>query len=142
MSKFAIAVVAALILCSGCSSKSTKPQAQTVTVGDVTAVITPEPDPFTPGSVHGVPDAGTDDLLIKLTDPTTNAPIVDAIVTVQAVTQLTGATGDTQTGKSNGDGSYHVDKLSMPVSEVYTLHMLVDRPGKQERKLDFTLTPQ
>jgi len=146
--RYVIGLAASLVLCAGCSSRDSTPQVQTVTQNGIVAKMAPEPDPFNPpgflthGSVHGVPDVGTNDLMISLTDEKTNTPIVDASLTVTASTQLTGGTGDTQTGKSNGDGTYHVDKLNLPLSETYAVTVLVDQPGKPERKLSFTLTPQ
>ena len=96
------------------------------------ATVTPTPNP---------PRPGENDLLVRLTT-LKGDPIVDADVTATATTTLTGNTGNSQTGKSNGDGTYHVDKLVMPVSEVYTVKLSVQRTGKPKSDLSFQLTPQ
>lgn len=136
MKKQAFALLSAVLILGGCSSKDMRPQAQTVSSGagpnDITATMTPTPDP---------PRTGENDLLIRLAT-SGGAPIVDADMTVTATTTLTGATGNTQTGKTNGDGTYHVDKLILPVTEVYTIKVAIQRIGKPEVDLKFKLSPQ
>jgi hypothetical protein len=128
----AIGVAAGLLApACGCSSHKHAVKPQTITVGDLTAVITPEINP---------PPVGDNTLDLTLTD-STGAPVPIANISATAITPLTGNTGETQSGRSTGNGNYRIP-IRTPISDMYFVTITIERTGKSDVVMKYGIEPQ
>ena len=120
-----------LALVSGCSSPRQTIPAQTITAGDLKAVVTPEINP---------PTIGDNTLDLNLTDSTgVGVPIAN--ISATATTPLTGNTGATESGRSQGNGSYRIP-IHTPLTEKYTVTITIERTGKSDVVMTYIIQPQ
>jgi hypothetical protein len=120
-----------LALASGCSSPKHVINPQTVKVADLKAVIAPEIDP---------PTIGDNTLDFYLTD-STGAGVPIANISATATTPLTGNTGATESGRSQGNGSYRIP-IHTPLTELYIVTITIERTGKSDVVMKYGIKPQ
>src|SRR5579862_995069 len=100
-----IAIWALAALVSGCSNKLSPsgPVAQEKDGLHIQLVTDPNPA-----------QVGDNTLTVTVTDGNTNAPVVNANVTISAYNKLAGG-GDQETGRSQGNGVYNVP-IKLPIA--------------------------
>jgi hypothetical protein len=101
-----------------------------VAVADLTATITPTPNP---------PQTGDNTLTLILKDSAGNL-VPNANISATAVTKLTGNTGATESARSDGNGSYRVP-IHTPVSELYFVTLTIQRTGRKDVVMKYGIKP-
>ncbi len=119
-------VLAISILITGCSKKAAKITTLSTDNNGVKIALSSAPDP---------PQAGSNTFTVRVTDDATQAPVVNANVTISAYNDLAGG-GDRETGRSQGDGTYNAPvKLGIP--DKYKIDVQVQRPGHDDADAQF-----
>lgn len=121
----------ALFLLGGCSSPRHTVAPQTISVGDLKAVVVPEINP---------PPVGDNYLDVVLTDARGIA-VPAANISATAITPLTGNTGETESARSTGNGTYRIP-IRTPVTELYVVSMTIQRTGKSDIVMKYGIKPQ
>jgi hypothetical protein len=127
----AVAIFAFLALISGCSNKlqPSGPAAQDKDGLHIQLVTDPNPA-----------QVGDNTLIVTVTDSGTNAPVVNANITINAYNKLAGG-GDQETGRSQGNGVYNVP-IKLPIADQYTATVTVQRTGQPDVSAQFPIAAQ
>ncbi len=83
------------------------------------------------------PSVGDNTLIFNMHDAASQAPVVNADLTVSSFNQLAGG-GDKETGRSQGGGTYNVP-MRFGVNDAYTIDVRVQRPGQPDAEVKFTI---
>ena len=128
---FALGLVVALTLLSGCSTHKHVVTIAPVTVSDITGRFTLTPNP---------PQAGDDLITATLIDSNGN-PVNNATISAMATTTLTGNTGPIVSGRSDGNGIYRLP-FTLPLTELYIVTITVQRTAKPDVVMKIGVEPQ
>ena len=128
---FCAAILALAALVPGCSDKLQPSGPVTHSAAGLNIQLATDPNP---------PQVGDNTLIVTVTDATTNAPVVNANITISAYNKLAGG-GDQETGRSQGNGVYNVP-IKLPIADQYTATVTVQRSGKPDVGIQFPIAAQ
>jgi hypothetical protein len=129
MSKLTLFLLLMSACLAGCSQHAPPIKTMTTDSNGIKIDLMSDPDP---------PLVGANKFIIRLTDDTTGAPIVNANVTISAYNALAGG-GDRESGRSKGDGTYEVP-ITLAIPDSYKLDVEVQRPSQDDSDAEFDIS--